>query len=105
MTVAVEHDATAGKLRIVVTDNGVGIAAEELGQVFSLFVSHKGSRGTGLGLPVSQKIVREHGGEIIVTSEPGKGSRFALEIPAVMASETPRASVTTSAPPAFDVGE
>jgi signal transduction histidine kinase len=39
-----------------------------------------------LGLPVSQKILREHSGDIYVTSEPGQGSRFVLELPAIAAS-------------------
>ena len=42
----------------------------------------KGSRGTGLGLPVSQKILKEHGGRIRVESKLGEGSRFTLEFPA-----------------------
>jgi signal transduction histidine kinase len=69
--------------QIVVADNGSGIAADDLKDIFSLFVSRKGSRGTGLGLPVSQKILKEHGGRIIVESEPGHGSTFTLEFPAV----------------------
>ena len=52
--------------------------------LFSPFISSKKSRGTGLGLPVSQKILREHGGQIQVHSEPGRGARFVLEIPAVI---------------------
>lgn len=80
--VSVQHDAAAGLLRVVVQDNGVGIPEEELEHVFSLFVSHKGSRGTGLGLPVSQKIIREHGGQISVVSQPGRGACFTLELPA-----------------------
>ena len=44
-------------------------------------VPSKGSRGTGLGLPVSQKIMREHGGDILVTSELGKGTSFRLILP------------------------
>ena len=51
-------------VRIVVADNGEGIAAEDVKKIFSVFESRKGSRGTGLGLPVSQKILREHGGAI-----------------------------------------
>ncbi len=69
------------KAYIDIIDNGPGIAAEELPRIFSLFESTKGIRGTGLGLPVSQKILREHGGEIEVTSHPGTGSRFSLVLP------------------------
>jgi signal transduction histidine kinase len=79
-------------LRVVVQDNGVGISPDDLEQVFGLFVSKKGGRGTGLGLPVSQKIAREHGGQILVESEPGKGSRFTLELPAVSPDEKPPSS-------------
>jgi signal transduction histidine kinase len=81
--VRVAYDAAAGLVSVTVGDNGAGIPAEEIDQIFSLFVSHKGGRGTGLGLPVSQKIVKEHGGRIAVASRPGEGSRFTLEIPAV----------------------
>jgi len=69
--------------RIVVADNGSGIEAADLETIFTLFVSRKGGRGTGLGLPVSQKIMKEHGGRICVESRPGEGSRFVLELPAV----------------------
>ncbi len=71
------------RLQVLVSDNGPGIPAEHLGKLFSPFVSFKGSRGTGLGLAVSQKIISEHGGRILVDSAPGRGSRFTLEIPAV----------------------
>jgi signal transduction histidine kinase len=67
--------------KIIVIDNGPGIAARELEDIFRPFVSSKGSRGTGLGLPVSRKILREHGGDIIVQSIPEKGSKFTLRIP------------------------
>jgi two-component system, NtrC family, sensor kinase len=70
-------------VHIVVADNGEGIAADDLKRIFSIFESKKGSRGTGLGLPVSQKIMREHGGDIRVESIPGAGSRFYLELPAM----------------------
>ncbi|HUY87410.1 MAG TPA: ATP-binding protein [Pirellulales bacterium] len=82
--VCVGYDAAAGLVTVTVSDNGAGIPAEEIDQIFSLFVSHKGGRGTGLGLPVSQKIVKEHGGRITVASGVGEGSRFTLEIPAVL---------------------
>ena len=51
-------------VRIVVEDNGPGIPADQMEHLFSPFVSSKKSRGTGLGLPVSQKILSEHGGRI-----------------------------------------
>jgi signal transduction histidine kinase len=69
--------------RVQVVDNGSGIEAEDLDRIFAVFVSRKGGRGTGLGLPVSQKILQEHGGRILVESQPGQGSRFTLEFPAV----------------------
>jgi signal transduction histidine kinase/pSer/pThr/pTyr-binding forkhead associated (FHA) protein len=67
-------------VRILVVDNGVGIPADKLSDIFKPFVSTKGSRGTGLGLAVSRKIVREHGGDILVQSQPGKTSFF-LRLP------------------------
>jgi signal transduction histidine kinase len=71
-------------IRVIVQDSGAGIPPEQMETLFSPFVSTKKGRGTGLGLPVSQKIVNEHGGRILVHSEPGKGSVFTLELPAVM---------------------
>ncbi len=67
--------------RVVVVDNGPGIPADAVDDVFKPFVSTKGSRGTGLGLPVSRKILREHGGDIVVQSVPDKGSKFVLRVP------------------------
>ncbi len=77
------HDAKS-LVQIVVEDNGPGIPDDQMDQLFSPFVSSKKGRGTGLGLPVSQKILNEHGGRILVESTSGKGSRLILELPAVM---------------------
>jgi signal transduction histidine kinase len=68
-------------VRILVQDNGPGIPAEKLQDIFRPFVSTKGSKGTGLGLAVSRKNLREHGGDILVESRLGKGSRFVLRLP------------------------
>lgn len=68
-------------VRIQVIDNGTGIPADRLADIFRPFVSSKGSRGTGLGLAVSRKILREHGGDILVESRPGRGSVFTLRVP------------------------
>jgi two-component system, NtrC family, sensor kinase len=83
VSIATQYFAAESLVRIVVEDNGSGIAAEDLDKIFTIFVSHKGGRGTGLGLPVSQKIVKEHGGDIQVSSQVGVGSRFTLELPAI----------------------
>jgi signal transduction histidine kinase len=68
-------------VRILVIDNGGGISPDKLADIFKPFVSTKGSRGTGLGLPVSRKILREHGGDILAHSGPGKQTKFILRIP------------------------
>ncbi len=67
--------------KVIVMDNGPGIPADQADSIFKPFVSTKGSRGTGLGLPVSRKILREHGGDIVVQSVPDKGSKFTCRIP------------------------
>ncbi|MGN6547904.1 MAG: ATP-binding protein [Aureliella sp.] len=68
-------------VELAIEDNGEGIAPENLERIFSVFESKKGARGTGLGLPVSRKILREHGGDVIVASQPGQGTRFTLRWP------------------------
>lgn len=65
---------------IEISDNGCGIPRENLKRVFEPFFSTK-STGTGLGLAVSYGIIRNHQGDMEVISEPGKGSRFIIELP------------------------
>jgi signal transduction histidine kinase len=81
VTITARADTEAGLARITVSDNGAGMTPETLAEIFTLFVSTKGARGTGLGLTVSRKILREHGGDIRATSRPGEGSSFVLEFP------------------------
>jgi len=81
VVIGVECDQTAALVRITISDNGAGMEPETLADIFNLFVSTKGERGTGLGLTVSRKILREHGGDIRVTSRPDEGSTFVLEFP------------------------
>jgi signal transduction histidine kinase len=66
---------------VEVKDDGVGVPHEIRSRLFKAFTTTKGSRGTGLGLACSQKIVKEHGGTITVDSKPGKGSTFTIRIP------------------------
>jgi signal transduction histidine kinase len=67
--------------RICVADNGCGISEDNRKKLFEMFYSTKGSKGTGLGLVVTKKIVTEHGGQIEVQSEVEKGTRFLLKLP------------------------
>ncbi len=62
---------------LVVRDNGCGIPADILAEIFNPFFTTK-TRGTGLGLAISKKIVQEHGGDLTVSSTPGEGSVFTL---------------------------
>ncbi len=81
VTVTTLREPDGKWLRIEVTDNGPGVPPEKQTEIFRPFVSSKGSRGTGLGLAVSRKILREHGGDIVLRSEVGGGSTFALRLP------------------------
>jgi two-component system NtrC family sensor kinase len=83
----VEYHAGQECVRINVTDNGPGISVEQQSRIFTPFFSSKGARGTGLGLPVSQKILREHGGDLTVHSNPGLGAAFVLSWPALLPPE------------------
>ena len=93
-------------VHVRVTDNGPGIPAETLPDIFNLFVSTKGAKGTGLGLTVSQKILREHGGDISVESTATHGTCFTLSFPLILSDQTntgTRGTVTAMELPAdFD---
>ena len=88
--VRAEGSTLAGRpaVRITVEDRGLGIAAAEVAQVFEPFFRGEEAvvrqiRGTGLGLSLVRRIAEAHGGTVTVTSEPGRGSAFALTIPAL----------------------
>jgi len=70
-----------GKVRIDVTDTGIGMTKETKDKLFTSFFSTKGSKGTGLGLPTTFKIIKEHEGTINVESEYGKGTTFTVTLP------------------------
>ena len=65
-------------------DNGMGMDRETRENIFTLFFSSKGSKGTGLGLFVSNKIIQQHGGSIRVDSTHGQGSHFNIRLPKVL---------------------
>ncbi len=68
-------------IELIVEDNGSGVPTDQWETIFKPFVSTKGSRGTGLGLPVSRKTLREHGGDLLVEDSANGGARFVLRIP------------------------
>jgi PAS domain S-box-containing protein len=85
----------SGRARVDVMDTGAGIPAHVLPRIFEPFFTTKPTgEGTGLGLSICQQIVRAHGGELEVRSEPGRGSVFSMLLPAASVQ------VTTSSRPA-----
>jgi signal transduction histidine kinase len=69
-------------VRLSIADTGVGMNKDTLEQMFEPFFTTKKS-GTGLGLSVAYGIIRQHGGWMSVDSEPGRGTRFQIHLPAV----------------------
>ena len=68
-------------IRFDVKDDGVGMDRETREKMFTLFFSSKGQKGTGLGLFISNRIIRQHGGKIEVESSPGEGCHFTIRMP------------------------
>lgn len=71
-----------GSTVVEVADNGIGIDKDLKSHVFEDFFTSKGDKGTGLGLMVTQKILREHGGKVTFRSRPGEGTTFVATFPA-----------------------
>lgn len=86
----VRGDAPASILYFTVWDTGIGINPQDLRSLFQPFVQldaglARGNQGTGLGLVLVSQMARLHGGSVTVESEPGKGSRFTISLPWVVA--------------------
>ncbi|MCA1577526.1 MAG: PAS domain S-box protein [Acidobacteria bacterium] len=71
------EQALQPSILVQLSDSGVGIASDDLARIFDPFFS-TGKKGTGLGLWVTQDIVRQHGGRIEVSSDPGRGTVFSI---------------------------
>jgi ammonium transporter len=85
-TITVRAESADGRLKVAVSDTGIGIASDELDKVFLEFhrAASTGARqrnGTGLGLTISQRLARALGGAITVESRQGHGSTFTLDLP------------------------
>jgi signal transduction histidine kinase len=81
-----ENNSRAGEVELTVEDRGIGISKDEIKQIFEPFyrspaVAESGIHGTGLGLPLTRKIVEAMGGRLTAESELGKGSSFTIHLP------------------------
>jgi signal transduction histidine kinase len=76
-----QSDRMAPVAIITVADTGFGIAETDLPKIFQPFFTAKKRRGMGLGLPICQRIVQNHGGRIEVESQPGQGTSFKIHLP------------------------
>jgi signal transduction histidine kinase len=91
-SVTVSTRASANEVTVAFVDTGTGIPPEHLERIFEPFFTTKPEMvGTGLGLPVSIGIVRQHGGTIDVDSTPGQGSTFTIRIPRLKPMAVPTA--------------
>jgi PAS domain S-box-containing protein len=76
-----EGDGKVAGVMIWVTDTGFGIEENDLPKIFQPFFTAKKKRGMGLGLPICDRIIRNHGGKIEVESHPGQGATFRIYLP------------------------
>ncbi|MDP6633644.1 MAG: ATP-binding protein [Phycisphaerae bacterium] len=88
ITVSVRLDTMNRCITVQVADNGSGIDPAKINDIFTPFFSSKGQKGTGLGLAVSRKIVEEHHGQILVSSEPNSGTTFTINLPIQRKNDT-----------------
>jgi signal transduction histidine kinase len=77
-----------GTLELAMEDTGCGIPENLQERIFEPFFTHGKTRGIGLGMAITRKIVEDHGGRIRVESRPGEGARFVLALPAQTEQQT-----------------
>ena len=87
-TVTIVVEAEEHFCRITVVDSGIGMSDEEQARIFDKFYradySNTAIRGLGLGMSIVKQIVEDHGGTILVDSQPGKGTRVSFTLPAAL---------------------
>jgi len=94
ITLSTNHQEDWVEVRVA--DTGIGMTEEVRRKVFDPFFTTKGVTNSGLGMSVSYGIVKRHGGEILVESEPGKGTTFALHLPTGLGGEETETKLTKS---------
>jgi two-component system NtrC family sensor kinase len=88
----IRTEESGNYIRIIVADNGPGIPREIIGQIFDPFFTTKPlGKGTGLGLTISNTIIQEHRGKILVENQLAGGAKFTVELPVVECTVTPTA--------------
>jgi CheY-like chemotaxis protein/anti-sigma regulatory factor (Ser/Thr protein kinase) len=88
----IRTEASGNYIRMMVSDNGPGIPREILGQIFDPFFTTKPlGKGTGLGLTISNTIIQEHRGRILVENQLVGGAKFTVELPVVQCAVAPSA--------------
>ena len=90
-TLTICTSASGERVIITVEDDGVGIPKEILARLFDPFVTTKEAKGVGLGLAISRTIVERHEGQISVWSEPSRGTKFTITLPAAARAVESRA--------------
>jgi signal transduction histidine kinase len=85
ITLGASFDREAGVFRLTFSDKGHGIHADDIAKIFQPYFTTK-EAGIGLGLAITERIVKEHGGQIVVESQQGKGTTFTVILPVSKAS-------------------
>jgi hypothetical protein len=80
ITVGAAHDPQQHQFRLMVADDGAGMPAEDLERIFQPYFTTR-EAGIGLGLAITERIIKAHGGDILVESRQGEGTTFTMVIP------------------------
>lgn len=99
-----EESPQQGTLHLLMEDTGIGIAQDQIEQIFDPFHQHDGQStrqygGTGLGLHITRRLVRRMGGEVSVSSKEGKGSTFTVVLPGVVRPEDSPSEIKPASTP------